>query len=679
MTIRSVTLGLLGAALVCGFCFFNDWVLRQTYLVGNNMPASIYGALILTVVALNPILRRWRLSGRELAVVLALTLAGAAVPGGGLVRTLIPTLVMPHHIEKTQPAWRAAQIVQRLPAGALVDPAGDDDRVIGGYVQGFGKGGQHVAIRRVPWQAWVRPLLIWVPFTLTLWGALIALSLLLHRQWSRHEHLPYPIARFTEALLPGDDGSCPPMLRERSFWVTCGVVLAIHLNNFAAAWYPEVLIRVPTSFDFTALGRLVPALVRGGGLGLFRPHLYLVIIGLAYFIPSDIAFSFGIAPFLWYLLAGTLAAYGINLMAPIEGTSYLSLNPQSFALLGANLGVMITILYTGRHYYAGVARRSLGLGPRREDVTREAVWGGRAFMALTVLLIVQLCLAGVRPLLASLYVGIMIMGFTVLSRVIAETGQIYMKCYFWPCVALWGLLGAPAIGSQQLLVMMLITTVLFIDPREALMPFMANSLKVLETRRLPLGVSSWLCLAALALGLAVAIPATLYIKYDMGSATGDSWSTITVPRGPFDSAVLIRQKLAAQGLDPDAAPARGLSWLGQIEPNLTCAVMTLVGLGLVLVCTAARLRCTRWPLHPLLFVSWAATPLRLMGPSYLLGWFIKTLIVRYGGSGLYNRVKPIMIGLIAGELLGALFPTLFGAAYYLITGRQPMMFNVIPG
>jgi hypothetical protein len=678
MTLRATILGLAGAAFICGFCFFNDWVLRQTYLVGNNMPASIYGALILAVVLVNPLLRRWRLTGPELALVLALTLAGAAVPGGGLVRTLIPSLVMPHHIAKTQPSWQDADIVREIPPQMLVDPGADEDRVVSGYVQGFSAGGQHISPRVVPWQAWARPLAYWLPFVVTLWGALIGLSLLLHRQWSQHEHLPYPVARFTAALLPGDDGGCPPVLRQRAFWGACGLVFAMHLNNFAAAWFPETLIRVPTDFDFMALGKLFPVFARSGGLGLFRPHLYLVIVGLAYFVPADVAFSFGVAPFLWYALVGALVGYGINLMAPIEGTSYLSLNPQSFALFGANLGVIAMVAYSGRRYYLSALRRAVGLHVR-DDLPAEAVWGCRGFLVLTVLLVVQLWLAGIEPWLAALYVLIMMVGFTVLSRVIAETGQIYLKCYFWPCVVLWGLLGARAIGARQLLILMLLTTVLFIDPREALMPFMANALEVLEGRRVRLGGAALLCVAALLLGLAVAIPVTLYIKYDLGSATGDSWSTITVPRGPFDSAVLIRQKLSSQGVDPAAPPARGLEWFRELSPNPTCMTMTAVGFVLVLVCTMARLRCPWWPLHPLLFVAWAATPLRLMGPSYLVGWVVKSLITKYGGSGLYNRLKPAMIGLIAGELLGALFPTLFGALYYLLTGEQPMTYNAIPG
>lgn len=678
MTPRAIALGLAGAAFVCGFCFFNDWVLRQTYLVGNNMPASVYGALILAVLAGNPVLRRWRLTGPEMAVVLALTLAGAAVPGGGLVRTLVPTLVMPHHLVKTQPAWREARILAQVPPRMLVDPAGAEDRVVSGYVQGFGRGGQHVHPGAVPWGPWVRPLAYWLPFTLTLWGALLGLSLVLHRQWSLHEHLPYPIARFTEALLPGADGSCPPVLRRRGFWVGAGGVLLLHVNNFAAAWFPDVLIRIPTDFDFTALGRLFPVVVRGGGLGLFRPHLYLVIVGLAYFVPSDVAFSFGIGPLLWYLLAGVLSGYGIQAMAPLEGVSYLSLNPQSFALFGASLGVTATLAYTGRRYYLDALRQAFCL-PAADTMDGAAAWGCRAFLALGGLLVVQLRLAGAEWLVATLYVGIMIMGFTVLSRVIAETGQIYLKCYFWPCAILWGLLGARALGTRQLLILMLVTTVLFIDPREALMPFMANSLKVLEGRRIPLGTSSLWCGAALVLGLAVAIPVTLYIKYDLGSATGDPWSTITVPRGPFDSAVLIRQKLASQGVDPDAEPASGLAWLRELSPNPTCAVMAAAGFALVALCTVARLRFVGWPLHPLLFVVWASTPLRLMGPSYLLAWLTKRLVTRFGGAGAYNRLKPLMLGLIAGEVLGALLPSLFGAFYYAVTGRQPMMYNAIPG
>ena len=678
MTRRSVILGLLGAAFLCGFCFLNDWVLRQTYLVGNNMPASVYGVLILTVLLVNPLLRGRALSGRELAVIMALTLAGASIPGGGLVRTLVPSLVMPHQLEKTQAGWRENGVVQAVPKRLLVDVSEDEDRVVGGFVQGLGVGDAHVSWREIPWRAWVRPLGFWLPMSLTLWVGLLGLALAMHRQWAEHEHLPYPIAQFTDSLLPAPGKPCrASLLRNRMFLVTAAVVFCVHLNNFGCTWFPDFLIQIPTRFDFQALGKLVPVLVKGKGGGLLRPHIYLIIIGIAYFIPADVSFSFGIGPFLWHILTGFFIGYGVDLMAPVEGWSYFSIQPQSFALFGATVGVMASVLYTGRHYYLAVWRRAFGR-PSAEAVGPDAVWGLRVFLVALVLLVGQFRLVGVDLTLALLATLIMVMGFVVLGRTIAETGLIYLKSYFWPCATLWGLFGAAAVGPQQLLLLMLVTTVLFVDPREALYPFMVNSLRVLDMRKVRLGRASAACAAAIFLGLAVAVPVTLYIKYDMGSATGDSWSTISVPRVAFENQVLIRRKLAAQGASVDESGSF-LSRLGATATSPVCVATMVVGLMLVLGCTAARLRFVWWPLHPLMFVTWCATPLRLMGVSYLLAWLIKSAIVRYGGSRTYNRLKPLFLGLIAGEVLGALFPTLFGAAYYFLTGNQPQVFNVIPG
>jgi hypothetical protein len=677
MTKRSVILGLLGAAFVCGFCFLNDWVLRQTYLVGNNMPASIYGILILVVLVVNPLLRRWALSGRELAVIMALTLAGASIPGGGLLRTLIPSLVMPYQLEKTQPGWKANHVVEDVPKRLLVDTSQDEDHVVGGFVQGLGEGDQHISWRQVPWRAWARPLGFWLPMSLTLWVGLLGLALAMHRQWAHHEHLPYPIAGFTESLLPASGESTSWLLRDRMFLVTAGIVFCVHLNNFACTWFPDYLIQIPTRFNFQPLGKLVPLLIKGKGSMLLRPHIYLIIIGIAYFIPSDVSFSFGVGPFLWHVLTGLFIGYGIDLMSPVEGWSYFSIKPQSFALLGAAMGVLASLLYTGRHYYLAVLRRAFG---RRsaETVGGDAIWGLRVFLATMVLLVGQLCLMGIDWPLAVIATGIMVMGFVVLGRIIAETGLIYLKCYFWPCATLWGLFGAAAVGPHQLLLLMLVSTVLFIDPREALYPFMVNSLKVMDMRHVKLGRASVACGVAIFLGLAVAVPVTLYIKYDMGSSVGDNWSTISVPRTAFENQVLIRRKLAAQGTVVDESGSF-FGRLGAASASPICVATMVAGLVLVLGCTAARLRFTWWPLHPLMFVTWCSTPLRWMGPSYLLAWAIKSCVVRYGGTKAYNRLKPLFLGLIAGEVLGAVFPALFGAAYYFITGNQPKLFNVIPG
>ncbi len=213
MTLRAVLLGLLGAAFICGVTYFNDAVMHQTQFIGNNMPISVYGLTILLLVVINPFLAwlrpRLALSGREIAVMLALTLAACCIPGSGLMRTFTSSLIM------------------------------------------------------------------------ALWIGLLGLALVVHRQWSDHEQLPYPIAIFTNTLLPNEGEVVAPIFRNRLFWIGMGAVMLIHLNNYACLWYPK-MIAIPVTLDFMGLNALFPTFVKGGGESLLTPTLYFTVIAFAY-------------------------------------------------------------------------------------------------------------------------------------------------------------------------------------------------------------------------------------------------------------------------------------------------------------------------------------------------------------------------------------------------------------
>ena len=107
---RSVILGLLGVAFVCCYTYFNDWIMRQTMFVGNFMPISVYGFLVLFLALIYPLLARINrslaLRPGELAVILGMVLASCAIPGSNLLRLFTPALVMPHRFEKTEPGWK---------------------------------------------------------------------------------------------------------------------------------------------------------------------------------------------------------------------------------------------------------------------------------------------------------------------------------------------------------------------------------------------------------------------------------------------------------------------------------------------------------------------------------------------------------------------------------------------
>ena len=83
------------------------------------------------------------------------------------------------------------------------------------------------------------PLFTWLPLVLLVIVGFIGLALVLHRQWSEHERLPYPIATFAQSLWGSDKEGGGSVLSERAFWVAAGVVLGIHLLNFAHIWWPR--------------------------------------------------------------------------------------------------------------------------------------------------------------------------------------------------------------------------------------------------------------------------------------------------------------------------------------------------------------------------------------------------------------------------------------------------------
>jgi hypothetical protein len=235
MTLRAAILGLLGAAFICAFTYYNDCVLHQSLLISDHMPVVIYGGLILAVTVLNPLLRRLSarlaLAPAELALALALVLAACCVPAFGLMRTFTASLMLPHHHQLKEPAWREHDVVGLVPEKMLADIAQNEDRTLTAFVQGLSEGSQHISWDRIPWSAWAGTLAFWLPIVLCLWLGLTALAVAIHPQWAHHEQLPYPIATFADSLLRGRDAA-GPVLRSRLFWYGCSAVWFVYSWNY---------------------------------------------------------------------------------------------------------------------------------------------------------------------------------------------------------------------------------------------------------------------------------------------------------------------------------------------------------------------------------------------------------------------------------------------------------------
>ncbi len=575
---------------------------------------------------------------------------------------------------------RERGIVEAAPQHMLAEVRINRDDALVGLIQGKQKGETPMPVHGIPWYAWARPLFFWLPLVLAIWLGLVALALVVHRQWSDHEHLPYPISNFANSLLPNPGQMISSVFRNPIFWLAFAFVAAIHVNNYVHAWFPDWPL-IPRSFDFQSLydANLFPIIKLAGERWFFKPALYFSIIAFAYFLPTDVSLGLGVSRLFYVYAVGILAAFGISM----GSADYMALKPPTFFHFGAYFGIFLALAYTGRQYYLTVARRALFL-PTRDRAEPASVWGFRVFVVCMVFATWHLVNAGLDWQLAVLYLAILLLAFLVMGRIIAETGLFFIQPYFFPCVGLWGLMGAKALGMETLLFLFMLTIILAVDPRETLMPFMVNSLKLLDMRRVGLGRVGLLCGVAIVVGLAVGLPATFYWHYNYGAAMHNAWITRIVPMEPFKEALRVKSELISQNSLEAAASYSGFERFFHLAPDWPSVAAFVIGLGLVLLFTAGRLRFPKWPLHPVMFLVCGTYPLGHMWFSFLVGWFLKVMVTKYGGSAQYQRLKPLMFGIVSGEMLSLFFINVFGLLYYFVSlyvfgvYEKPPAFRIMP-
>ncbi|MCY2928749.1 MAG: hypothetical protein NTV86_04500 [Planctomycetota bacterium] len=532
MTFRSVLIGLLAGAAICATTYFNNLVIKQSSLVGSYIAFAVFGGLILFVLLVNPLLGRIRrtfaLSGGELAVVIAISLAACYVPGRGLMHYLCPALMTPHAINQQRFDWQRQGVLALAPEQMLADPSANPEAALARFYQGRG-GDEHVSLREIPWYAWRRTLWFWLPLLLSMSVAVIGLSLVVHHQWSNHERLRYPIALFADALLPDPQGRRAGVFRSGFFWTGTAVVLGIHAVNYAHTWWPR-FIEIPRRFDLWSLKQIFPTFAAGGAGGLLDPNIYFMCVGFAFFLATDMSLSLGIAPYLYTWFAGICLVHGCNF-----GGGMLQPNIERFLLAGSWTGMFLVLLYTGRRYFWNTLKKALGL-PGADHVKRYSVWGARVAAVALSAFVIQLIVLGLDWPLALLYtLGVLVLYVTV-ARVVAEAGVYYVHPSYFPCATIIGFLGIEAVGPKGALIMAILTSVLVIDPRELLMPFIVQGLKIAELKCVPVGRVGAMALPMILLGLAIAIPVTLYWSYDRGvNAASDGWAMAVFYGAPFNA------------------------------------------------------------------------------------------------------------------------------------------------
>jgi len=125
--------------------------------------------------------------------------------------------------------------------------------------------------------------------------------------------------------------------------------------------------------------------------------------------------------------------------------------------------------------------------------------------------------------------------------------------------------------------------------------------------------------------------ATLFIGYRYGGANLSQWFFIGGPQLPF-------RRLSDMLFHPQG---KSIVWI---------SFMILGGCFMIFL-TLMRARFFWWLFHPIGYAMGPSWPMIQLWFSILIGWILKSIILRYGGLNIYIRFRTFFLGMVLGEFL----------------------------
>lgn len=638
VTLRAFTLGFV---LTAAIAWLNCWMstVHGNHMVGGiQMPFGALTVLLILVLFINLPLRFLArsvagfsrflppFSMAELLTIYPMMLIGSLLSTPGCDNVFLaggPTLF---YYAKPENKW-ASLFYQHVPSWFA--PGWNGTRYQQEVIQQFYLGNSHI-----PWHAWAVMLIAWNVFMLLCYAVLFFLALLLRKQWTEYEALAFPLVEVPLQMVnEGSDTEkalVPPLWRQNMMWIGFGVAFAAHFLNgmyshntdwpaFPVNVFGGVRIAFPDR-PWNAMPRLTAEVFLGG-------------IGLGYMLTREVAFSFWffyIVMSLEFVIAEMLGFPAASL--PKSG---IMSRPDFINYQGVGGWVMMAVLlvWMAREHLWLQIRQAFSSNktlPGEPFSPRVAVFG---FLLSFIGLLAWSSFAGINLAIAAIFFGIFVLTSLVLTRLVVEGGFMFPQAPYYPLEWMTnGMLGASTIGAANLTKLSFIQPMLLVDMRTCLLPAFLHTMKFAEALKLDRRQQRRLLvciLVAIPLTLAVTAYVSLLALYTKGGLGVYSWFSSGASVSTFNaSATAIKSNAPVNPTD--------LLWMA-------------VGASVVWLLIFCRGRFTWFMFHPLGYISAPAYPITRLWFSFFLAWLIKSLVMKYGGSSTYTRLRPFMLGLILGN------------------------------
>ena len=559
------------------------------------------------------IFRRYGLNQRELLFIYILLSTASTMSGHDMIQVLAPMLGHAFWFATPENEWKEL-FWRYIPRWLAVD----DMTALKDYYHGEST---LYTIQHV--KAWAVPILWWSAFYVVLVAVMLCINVIIRRQWTEHEKLSYPIIRLPLEMTR-DYGRV--LFQNRLLWIGFAISGFISLVNglhFIYPLVPEIHVR---HYDLSQFFVEKP----WNAMGRTRVTFYPFAIGMGFFIPLDLSFSY------WFF-------YWLGKMEMVVGSALGLHNLPDFPYMseqafGGCIGIFIMALWAGRTHFRKVLDRVFRnrvYDDRNEPLSYPVAVLGIALGILFLLFFSRQ--AGMSVWVAILFfAGYFILSLTF-TRLRAELGPPIISLWVWgersgdPGQTVVKFLGTRRLGPVNL------TMLSFFfwfnrDHRAHPMPHQLEGFELSNRAGMNLSKLVLPIILVAAISSLTAFWAYLHIFFKIGGWGSFAWE-------PFNR---LRNWLYI----PRSAdvPAIGFTCFGWL---FTTFLMLM------------RRQFIWWPFHPAGYVlsgTWSADNVWM---CLLISWLVKLSIIKYGGISAYRRAVPFFLGLILGQfVIGSLWSIL---------------------
>ncbi|MCM8820761.1 MAG: hypothetical protein NC932_02275 [Candidatus Omnitrophica bacterium] len=544
------------------------------------------------------------LSVPEMILIYIMMLVSCAIPTMGLTLYLIPLISGAKYYASPQNQWDT-NIIPHIKKHLIVQ----DENAVRWFYEGLPKG------ERIPWSAWIQPLIYWTPLILTVFLVMIFIMVLLRKQWVENEKLNYPMTKVPLELINTQDTN---IFGNKLYWLGFAISFLLGCINGLHFYFP-LFPAIPLVNSIPIFRRTIPLIFR----------ISFPMIGFTYFVNLPLSFS------LWFFCLFTTVEQGILNITGLARMEWLPYTPN--AVLGwQSFGGLLVLVFYGvwvsRKHLISIIRRPSSQQieyNRANEILPYSVafWGVCIGLMLIFLWMVMSGLAPVPALITIFFAFIIFIGIT---RAVVEGGIAATRAPVIAPVATASLFGSSRLGPSGMAALGLMF-VYASDVRTFVMASVANGLKMLEDIK---GNKRWIFWAigiSIIVTLASSIWTTIFLGYKYGAINADNWFFVGGPQYPW-------KYIAEQLKHPS-----GTNW---VYIGIMAAGAAFTGLMQFM-----RVRFLWFPFHPLGFVFSSIMMTNQLWFSIFIAWISKVLLLKYGGAGVYERGKTFFIGLIVGQFV----------------------------